>query len=70
LRGWPKDQQRAVFQQIGVAIFVMSGFTVSFDGKQLFTAQDNTITGAGRVALWTKADGVTYFDTIAIIPPE
>jgi hypothetical protein len=46
LRGWPKDQQRAVFQPIGVAIFVMSGFTVSFHGKQLFTAQDNTITGA------------------------
>lgn len=70
MRGWPKDQQRAVFQPIGVAIFVMSGFTVSFHGKQLFTAQDNTITGAGRVGLWTKADSVTYFDTIAIIPLE
>ncbi|TMJ56356.1 MAG: hypothetical protein E6G90_05895 [Alphaproteobacteria bacterium] len=41
-------------------------FTVSFDGKQLFTAQDSTFTGAGRVGLWTKADSVTYFDTIAI----
>jgi hypothetical protein len=46
LRGWPKDQQRAVFQPIGVAIFARSGFTVYFHGKQLFTAQDNTITGA------------------------
>jgi hypothetical protein len=45
-------------------------FTVSFDGKQLFTAQDNTFTGAGRVGLWTKADSVTYFDTIAITPLE
>ena len=25
LRGWPKDEQRAVFQPIGVAIFAMSG---------------------------------------------
>jgi Galactocerebrosidase, C-terminal lectin domain len=41
-------------------------FTISFDGKQLFTVQDKTFTGAGRVGLWTKADSVTYFDTIAI----
>jgi hypothetical protein len=45
-------------------------FTVSFDGKQLYTAQDNTFGGAGRVGLWTKADSVTYFDTIAITPLE
>ena len=45
-------------------------FTVSFDGKQLYTAQDNTFAGAGRVGLWTKADSVTYFDTIAITPLE
>jgi glycosyl hydrolase family 59 (putative galactocerebrosidase) len=43
-------------------------FTISFDGRQLFTAQDATFTGAGRVGLWTKADSVTYFDTIAITP--
>ena len=45
-------------------------FTVSFDGKQLYTARDNTFAGAGRVGLWTKADSVTYFDTIAITPLE
>ena len=45
-------------------------FTVSFDGKQLYTAQDNTFAGAGRVGRWTKADSVTYFDTIAITPLE
>ena len=43
-------------------------FTVSFDGKQLFTAEDKTFTEAGKVALWTKADSVTQFDTIAITP--
>ena len=43
-------------------------FTVTFDGKELFTAQDGTIPQAGKVALWTKADSVTYFDTISIRP--
>ena len=43
-------------------------FTVSFDGKELFSAQDGTIPDSGKVALWTKADSVTYFDTVAIRP--
>jgi hypothetical protein len=43
-------------------------FTVSFDGKALLSAQDRTFPDAGKVALWTKADSVTYFDTISIRP--
>jgi hypothetical protein len=43
-------------------------FTVSFDGKTLFTAEDNTFSEAGKVALWTKADSVIHFDTISITP--
>ena len=43
-------------------------FTVTFDGKQLFTATDRTIAGPGRVALWTKADSVTRFDRVEITP--
>jgi hypothetical protein len=43
-------------------------FTVSFDGKTLFTAHDKTFADAGKVALWTKADSVTHFDTITIQP--
>ena len=43
-------------------------FTVSFDGKPLFTAQDSTFANPGKIALWTKADSVTDFDTIAITP--
>jgi hypothetical protein len=43
-------------------------FTVSFDGKTLLSAQDRTFSDAGKVALWTKADSVTYFDTISITP--
>jgi hypothetical protein len=42
-------------------------FTVSFDGKALLSAQDGTFPDAGKVALWTKADSVTYFDTISIM---
>jgi glycosyl hydrolase family 59 (putative galactocerebrosidase) len=43
-------------------------FTVTFDGKQLFTAIDRTIAGPGRVALWTKADSITRFDRIDMTP--
>lgn len=45
-------------------------FTVSFDGKALISARDETFPDAGKVALWTKADSVTYFDTISIRPLE
>ena len=43
-------------------------FTVSFDGTAIFTAQDSTFANPGKIALWTKADSVTRFDTIAITP--
>jgi hypothetical protein len=43
-------------------------FTVTFDGKSLFTATDRIFESAGRIALWTKADSVTRFDTIEIRP--
>jgi hypothetical protein len=43
-------------------------FTVSFDGMTLFTARDKTFANFGKVALWTKADSVTYFDTVTIMP--
>jgi hypothetical protein len=37
-------------------------FTVIFNDKELFTAEDKTISTAGKVGLWTKADSVTLFD--------
>jgi hypothetical protein len=43
-------------------------FTVSYDGKVLFSADDKTFAIEGKVALWTKADSVTYFDTLTIRP--
>ena len=41
-------------------------FTVSFDDKELYTAQDETFGGDGKIALWTKADSVTHFDKITL----
>jgi hypothetical protein len=69
-------------QQIkGVSVKVSSGewhalglkaqgarFAISFDGEVLFTAEDRTFSGLGKVALWTKADSVTRFDQLKIHP--
>ena len=41
-------------------------FTVTFDGRQLYTVTDKTFSQAGMVALWTKADSVTRFDRLDI----
>jgi hypothetical protein len=43
-------------------------FTVSFDGKTLYTVSDKTFAKAGKVALWTKADSVTRFERLEITP--
>ncbi len=42
--------------------------TVSFDGKQLLTHRDSTFTAPGKVALWTKADSVTRFESLIVKP--
>jgi hypothetical protein len=45
-------------------------FTVSFNGKELFTATDRTFANAGKIGLWTKADSITHFDglTVSVLP--
>lgn len=43
-------------------------FAVSYDGAALFEASDSTFTAAGGVALWTKADSVTRFDSMSVTP--
>ena len=43
-----------------------SRFEVFLDGLSLYGATDSTSSAAGRVALWTKADSVTYFDDLRI----
>jgi hypothetical protein len=42
-------------------------FTVGFDGEELFTTKDKTFADSGKIALWTKADSVTYFDQLRIV---
>ncbi len=37
-------------------------FTVTFDGKKLIEATDDSFSEAAKVGLWTKADSVTLFD--------
>lgn len=48
-----------------------SRFTISFNGKSLYTITDRTFDADGKVALWTKADSVTRFDRLEInaLPP-
>lgn len=41
-------------------------FTVSFDGKEVFSVEDSTFAAEGKAALWTKADSVTQFDSLVI----
>jgi hypothetical protein len=43
-------------------------FTVSFDGAKVIEATDESLTDAGKVGLWTKADSVTLFDDFSYGP--
>ncbi len=43
-------------------------FKCYYDGELKITAKDDTFKGPGKVALWTKADSVTYFDDLEIVP--
>ncbi|HQL54910.1 MAG TPA: hypothetical protein PLQ87_09400, partial [Phycisphaerae bacterium] len=55
---WYEIRVRAVGNQI----------TCYLDGEQKLAAADGTITAAGRVGLWTKADAVTSFDDLTAAP--
>ena len=41
-------------------------FIVSYDGKTVLDAKDQTFKDAGRVGLWTKADSVIEFDDFTV----
>jgi hypothetical protein len=43
-------------------------FFVSLDGTWVFTGFDKTLSQPGRIALWTKGDSLTRFDSVAITP--
>jgi hypothetical protein len=42
-------------------------FSITYDGKTLYSATDKTFASAGKIALWTKADSVTRFDQIKVM---
>jgi hypothetical protein len=37
-------------------------FAVTFDGRKIIDASDDSFSEAGKVGVWTKADSVTLFD--------
>ena len=45
--------------------FQRNHFTVTFDGKKAIEWDDATLTEAGKIGVWTKADSVTLFDDFA-----
>jgi hypothetical protein len=45
--------------------FAGNKFTVTFDGKKVLEATDDSFSDAGKVGVWTKADSVTLFDDLS-----
>lgn len=45
--------------------FAGTRFMVIFNGQPMFEVEDATITDAGMIGLWTKADSVTLFDDLS-----
>jgi hypothetical protein len=43
-------------------------FEVFLNGQRLYEVEDTTFVNAGKVGVWTKADSVTYYDDLSIIP--
>ncbi len=39
-----------------------SAFTITYDGRRLFTVRDETFPGPGAVGIWSKADSLTEFE--------
>jgi Domain of Unknown Function (DUF1080) len=45
--------------------FERDAFTVTFDGKKVIKARDESFKDPGKVGLWTKADSLTLFDNFS-----
>ncbi len=48
--------------------FKGSRFIVTFDGKQVIDASDDSLTRPGKLGVWTKSDSVTLFDDFSFGP--
>jgi hypothetical protein len=40
-------------------------FSIFWGGQKVITASDKTFPDGGKIGLWTKADSVTYFDSLS-----
>lgn len=57
----PKDK----WHTLGLSV-VGNKLTVTLNGQEIITKEDDTFAAAGKVGLWTKADSVTRFDNLSI----
>jgi hypothetical protein len=65
--GKKADVPKNAWSQMGVTVRGVL-FTVSLNGQGLYDVEDTTFTTPGKVGVWTKADSVTYFDDLTIVP--
>jgi hypothetical protein len=65
--GKKADVPKNEWSQMGVTVRGAL-FTVSLNGQGLYEVEDTTFTAPGKIGLWTKADSVTYFDDLTIVP--
>lgn len=42
--------------------------TCSYDGQKRIEATDDTFKEADSIGLWTKADSLTHFDDVRVVP--
>jgi hypothetical protein len=57
-------------QQWGTLRIVANGprTEVYLNGRKLYEVEDTTFTAAGKAGVWTKADSVTCFDDLTVVP--
>jgi hypothetical protein len=67
IQGTKHKVSSGAWHTLGVKV-VGDRFAVSFDDAELYSATDRSLTQAGKVALWTKADSVTHFAALTITP--
>src|SRR2546429_2141976 len=75
IRGWPKDEQRAIFQPIGVAIFAMSGLWLGVSGAVptetawfLVLGLPAVLAGAGvRLKLYGRLDEAGFCKIVLLL---
>jgi hypothetical protein len=48
------------------AVMIGNRMACYVDGKRLLAAEDGTLTDAGKIGLWTKADASSSFDDLSI----